>query len=177
MHVHTLHLLTCTHSMYTYTACTQHACTLKVQIHTTCMHATSTCTHMHTTHARGPHTYSYLHIYAYICTHTHTHTANYQMCREVMSYNFCLLGIICNFSCFCCYCCCPDQVIRALRCNINRDVPSDYDINFKKAEDTFLYQMVYDPRSYQQVRLNHLPNDVNPKEFKFAGMYPRNYVF
>ena len=51
-------------------------------------------------------------------------------------------------------------------------MPKDYDANFKKAEWTFLYQLVFDPRSQQQVRLNPLPDDVDPKELAFAGMYP-----
>ena len=63
------------------------------------------------------------------------------------------------------------QVIRGLRVE-NSHVPKDYDTNFKKAEWTFLYQLVYDPRSQQQVRLNPLPDDVDPKELAFAGMYP-----
>ena len=63
------------------------------------------------------------------------------------------------------------QVIRALRCESSK-VPSDYELNFKRAEYTFLYQLVFDPRSQQQVRLNNLPEGVDPSEFEFAGMYP-----
>ena len=51
-------------------------------------------------------------------------------------------------------------------------MPSDYDVNFKKAEYTFLYQLVFDPRTQQQVRLNKLPEGIDPKEFEFAGVYP-----
>lgn len=63
------------------------------------------------------------------------------------------------------------QVIRGLKIESSQ-VPKDYDVNFKKAEWTFLYQLVFDPRSQQQVRLNPLPDDVDPKELEFAGMYP-----
>ena len=62
-------------------------------------------------------------------------------------------------------------MIRGLRLE-STQVPKDYDVNFKKAEWTFLYQLVFDPRSQQQVRLNPLPDDVDPKELEFAGMYP-----
>jgi exonuclease-1 len=51
-------------------------------------------------------------------------------------------------------------------------VPRDYDEGFKKAEWTFLYQLVFDPRSQQQVRLNSLPDDIDTKQLEFAGMYP-----
>ena len=63
------------------------------------------------------------------------------------------------------------QVIRGLRVE-NSKVPKDYDINFKKAEWTFLYQLVFDPRSQGQVRLNSLPEGIDPKEIEFAGVYP-----
>ena len=55
-------------------------------------------------------------------------------------------------------------------------VPKDYDINFKKAEWTFLYQLVFDPRTQQQVRLNPLPDDVDSKELEFAGVYPSQEI-
>ena len=63
------------------------------------------------------------------------------------------------------------QVIRCLRVEKSQ-VPKDYDADFKKAEWTFLYQLVFDPRSQQQVRLNSLTDDIDPKELEFAGMYP-----
>jgi exonuclease-1 len=58
-----------------------------------------------------------------------------------------------------------------LRCE-NSNVPGDYDVGFKKAEYTFLYQLVFDPRSQKQVRLNELPDGIDPSEFEFAGVYP-----
>lgn len=51
-------------------------------------------------------------------------------------------------------------------------MPSNYEVEFKRAEFTFLYQLVFDPRTQQQVRLNALPEGVDPSEFEFAGMYP-----
>ncbi len=63
------------------------------------------------------------------------------------------------------------QVIRALRCD-SSGVPDDYEDNFKKADETFLYQLVYDPRIHQQVRLHPLPTGVSSEEVKFAGVYP-----
>lgn len=51
-------------------------------------------------------------------------------------------------------------------------MPSDYDANFKKAEDTFLYQLVFDPRTQKQVHLTELPEGVEPSEFEYAGVYP-----
>lgn len=51
-------------------------------------------------------------------------------------------------------------------------MPSDYDANFKKAEYTFLYQLVFDPRTQKQVRLTELPEGVEPSEFEYAGVYP-----
>lgn len=53
-------------------------------------------------------------------------------------------------------------------------VPKDYEENFTKAEYTFLYQLVFDPRTQKQVRLNQLPDDVNPNDFEFAGVYLTN---
>ena len=64
-------------------------------------------------------------------------------------------------------------MIRALRFESSK-VPHDYDVNFRKAEYTFLYQLVFDPRSQKQVHLNELPAGIDPKEFEFAGVYPKN---
>ena len=64
------------------------------------------------------------------------------------------------------------QVIRALRCESSK-VPQDYEAGFKKAEYTFLYQLVFDPRSQKQVRLNEIPDGIDPREFEFAGVYPK----
>lgn len=63
------------------------------------------------------------------------------------------------------------QAIRGLRVE-NNQVPKDYEVNFKKAEWTFLYQLVFDPRTQQQVRLHPIPDDIDPTELEFAGMYP-----
>ena len=65
------------------------------------------------------------------------------------------------------------QVIKCLQYETGK-VPKDYEDNFRKAEYTFLYQLVFNPRTQTQVRLNDLPDDVDPKDFEFAGMYPSN---
>ena len=61
-------------------------------------------------------------------------------------------------------------MIKALH-HENGKVPKDYEADFRKADQTFLYQMVFDPRSQQQVRLNELPSDVDTADFEFAGVY------
>ena len=62
------------------------------------------------------------------------------------------------------------QAIKALHYE-NGKVPKDYEDNFRKADQTFLYQMVFDPRTQQQVRLSQLPNDVEMTDYEFAGVY------
>ena len=51
-------------------------------------------------------------------------------------------------------------------------MPDDYEENFKKADETYLYQLVYDPRTCQQVRLHPMPAEVSTEQLKFAGVYP-----
>ena len=51
-------------------------------------------------------------------------------------------------------------------------VPKNYEESFRKAEYTFLYQLVFDTRTQTQVRLNELPDDVDPRDFEYAGVYP-----
>ena len=53
-----------------------------------------------------------------------------------------------------------------------KDVPRNYAEDFQRAEQTFLYQLVFDPRTQQQVRLNPLPDNVDANSFEFAGTYP-----
>lgn len=61
-------------------------------------------------------------------------------------------------------------MIKALRYETGK-VPEAYETDFRKADQTFLYQMVFDPRTQKQVRLNHLPDDVDAADFEFAGVY------
>lgn len=51
-------------------------------------------------------------------------------------------------------------------------VPDDYEKSFKQADETFLYQLVFDPVSMKLVPLNELPDDLQPGDLEFAGPYP-----
>lgn len=51
-------------------------------------------------------------------------------------------------------------------------VPADYEKSFKQADETFLYQLVFDPVSRSLVPLNELPEGVQPGNLEFAGPYP-----
>ena len=51
-------------------------------------------------------------------------------------------------------------------------VPDDYEKSFKQADETFLYQLVFDPVSMKLVPLNELPEGVQPGDLEFAGPYP-----
>lgn len=51
-------------------------------------------------------------------------------------------------------------------------VPDDYEKSFKHADETFLYQLVFDPVSMKLVPLNELPEGVEPGDLEFAGPYP-----
>lgn len=53
-------------------------------------------------------------------------------------------------------------------------VPDDYEKSFKQADETFLYQLVFDPVSMKLVPLNELPEGVQPGDLEFAGPYPYN---
>jgi hypothetical protein len=52
------------------------------------------------------------------------------------------------------------------------NVPRDYETRFEKAEQTFLYQVVYDPNTNKLLPLNPLPDDIEPEHLNFAGQYP-----
>lgn len=51
-------------------------------------------------------------------------------------------------------------------------VPDDYEKSFKQADETFLYQLVFDPLSMKLVPLNELPGGLKPGDLEFAGPYP-----
>ena len=76
-----------------------------------------------------------------------------------------------------CVCTCTFQVIVHLKMQKGKSVPKTYTQDFQRAEHTFLYQLVFDPRIQKQVRLNPLPDHVNPAEFEFAGTYPHRKCF
>jgi len=48
------------------------------------------------------------------------------------------------------------QCIKSLKCNTQFSVPKDYEENFRKADMVFKYQLVFDIRSKQLVRLNDI---------------------
>jgi exonuclease-1 len=72
----------------------------------------------------------------------------------------------------------PLKVILHLKMQKGKTVPKDYSEGFARAEQTFLYQLVFDPRTQKQVRLNPLPENIDPVEIEFAGaeVSPRKAV-
>lgn len=51
-------------------------------------------------------------------------------------------------------------------------VPDEYVEGFVKANNTFLYQLVFDPRSRKVVPLNPYPDNIDPASLSYAGQYP-----
>ena len=51
-------------------------------------------------------------------------------------------------------------------------VTSDYVTGFHKADNTFLYQLVFDPIKRRLVPLNPYPPEVDPDQMHYAGPYP-----
>lgn len=51
-------------------------------------------------------------------------------------------------------------------------VAPEYAVGFERADKTFLYQLVIDPKSRKLVPLNPYPPDVKEGDVKFAGPYP-----
>lgn len=68
------------------------------------------------------------------------------------------------------------QVIKSLRLDAKMQVPADYEQSFKQADETFLYQLVFDPLSENLVPLNELPEGLKPGDLQFAGPYPLETV-
>lgn len=54
----------------------------------------------------------------------------------------------------------------------NLTVSSEYIHKFFQADNTFLYQLVYDPINRKLVPLNPYPPEIDPKELDYAGPYP-----
>jgi len=69
------------------------------------------------------------------------------------------------------------QVIRALKFEKGKSVPAQYLEQFQQAELTFKHQLVFDPRSQQQVPLTPLPEGASQEDYDFAGMYPLLFIF
>ena len=53
-------------------------------------------------------------------------------------------------------------------------VPEEYIEGFIRANNTFLYQLVYDPIQRRLRPLNSYEEGLNPKELRYAGEYPLN---
>lgn len=53
----------------------------------------------------------------------------------------------------------------------NITVPQEYIDGFIAANNTFLYQLVFDPLQRKLVPLNPYDSDVNPQEMTYAGAY------
>ena len=68
--------------------------------------------------------------------------------------------------------CVSSQVIKSLRLDAKLQVPADYEKSFKQADETFLYQLVFDPLLENLVPLNELPEGLKPGDLQFAGPYP-----
>ncbi|XP_068681697.1 exonuclease 1-like [Montipora foliosa] len=62
-----------------------------------------------------------------------------------------------------------DKVIKSLRLDAKMHVPADYEKNFKQADETYLYQLVFDPVSRNLVPLNELPDGMQVGDLEFAG--------
>lgn len=55
---------------------------------------------------------------------------------------------------------------------LNITVPENYIEGFIRANNTFLYQLVFDPIRRQLVPLNAYSDDVDPETLLYAGKYP-----
>ncbi|XP_036058643.1 exonuclease 1 [Onychomys torridus] len=59
---------------------------------------------------------------------------------------------------------------------MNITVPEDYITGFIRANNTFLYQLVFDPIQRKLVPLNAYGDDVNPETLSYAGRYVEDSV-
>nr|XP_042113810.1 exonuclease 1 [Peromyscus maniculatus bairdii] len=59
---------------------------------------------------------------------------------------------------------------------MNITVPEDYIAGFIRANNTFLYQLVFDPIQRKLVPLNAYGDDVNPETLSYAGRYVEDSV-
>lgn len=55
---------------------------------------------------------------------------------------------------------------------MNLTVPEDYVEGFVRANNTFLYQLVFDPVGREVVPLNPYPAHLDVKSLSYAGLYP-----
>lgn len=66
------------------------------------------------------------------------------------------------------------QVIRKMGqyLKMSVTVPEEYLQGFVKANNTFLYQLVFDPLQRKVVPLNPYPEDLDRSTLSYAGLYP-----
>lgn len=55
---------------------------------------------------------------------------------------------------------------------MNIIVPEDYIKGFIRANNTFLYQLVFDPIKRKLLPLNAYEDDIDPETLSYAGRYP-----
>lgn len=55
---------------------------------------------------------------------------------------------------------------------MNLVVPEQYIEGFIRADNTFLYQLVFDPIRRKVVPLNPYPEDIDQATLSYAGLYP-----
>lgn len=55
---------------------------------------------------------------------------------------------------------------------MNITVPEDYIKGFIRANNTFLYQLVFDPIERKLIPLNAYEDDIDPETLSYAGRYP-----
>jgi len=70
----------------------------------------------------------------------------------------------------------PHQVIRKMGqyLKMSMAVPEEYLEGFVKADNTFLYQLVFDPLRRKVVPLNPYPEHLDPSTLGYAGLYPQS---
>lgn len=68
----------------------------------------------------------------------------------------------------------PRQVIRKMGqyLKMNLVVPEEYIEGFIRANNTFLYQLVFDPVRRKVLPLNPYPEHIDPATLSYAGLYP-----
>ena len=66
------------------------------------------------------------------------------------------------------------QILEKLPTILNRSVTvtDEYIEGFVRANNTFLYQLVYDPNDKMIKPLNPYPEDIEIQDLSYAGQYP-----
>ena len=64
----------------------------------------------------------------------------------------------------------PIKAITAVRMEKPNSVPENYEDSFQQANNTFLYQIVFDPKTESQIPLTPVPPEVDLNSLSFAGL-------